>query len=282
MRLFDLDGQIALVTGSTKGIGRGIAEVLCAQGAVVGVSSRSAEDCDSVARELNATYGAGRAFAVPADVSDLGSITRMVEATKALHGRIDILVCNAARLPKMEPFGAVSTEEFLAQYDTNVEKTLRLVQLVAPGMAQAGCGSVVLISSRAGIAATPQHLAYSCAKAAMTHLTRNLAAHYAPFGVRINCLAPGLIRSDASRAFLEAPASAAFIRDVPLRRAGEAYEMGGAVAFLVSPAAGYITGAVIPVDGGVVDLPTPPGNAASLFVADKGASGGAQDSSSQP
>jgi NAD(P)-dependent dehydrogenase (short-subunit alcohol dehydrogenase family) len=103
----------------------------------------------------------------------------------------------------------------------------------------------------------------------MTHLTRNLASHYAPHGVRINCLAPGLIRSESSRAFLAAPASAAFIRDVPLRRAGEAHEVGGAVAFLASDAAGYITGAVIPIDGGIVDLPTPPGNGASLFVPEK-------------
>jgi hypothetical protein len=269
MRLFELDGQIALVTGSTKGIGRGIAEALCAQGAIVGISSRTERDCADVVADLTATYGEGRAFAAPADVSDIGQITAMVDRTVALHGRIDILVCNAARLPKMEPFGAVSTDEFMAHYDTNVEKTLRLVQLVAPGMAERGSGSIVLVSSRAGIAATPQHLAYSCAKAAMTHLCRNLASHYAPRGVRINCLAPGLIRSDASRAFLDAPASKAFIADVPLRRAGEALEMGGAVAFLASPAAGYITGAVIPVDGGIVDLPTPPGNAASLFVPDE-------------
>jgi NAD(P)-dependent dehydrogenase (short-subunit alcohol dehydrogenase family) len=269
MRMFDLTGQVALVTGSTKGIGRGIAEVLCAQGAIVGISSRSAADCITVAAELNQVHGDGRAFAAPADVSDLSSITAMVDGIGVSHGRIDILVCNAARLPKMEPFGAVTSEEFLAHYDTNVDKTLRLVQLVAPGMAQRGGGSVVLISSRAGIAATPQHLAYSCAKAAMTHLSRNLAAHYAPQGVRINCLAPGLIRSESSRAFLEAPASQAFIADVPLRRAGEADEIGGAVAFLASAAAGYITGAVIPVDGGVVDLPIPPGKAASLFRLDE-------------
>jgi NAD(P)-dependent dehydrogenase (short-subunit alcohol dehydrogenase family) len=271
--LFDLDRRIALVTGSTKGIGRGVAEVLCAQGAIVGISSRSVDDCEAVAQELNGTYGSGHAFAAPADISDLTALTRMVERTLALHGRIDILVCNAARLPKMEPFGAVTTEEFMAHYDTNVEKTLRLVQLVAPAMAERRAGAVVLISSRAGIAATPQHLAYSCAKAAMTHLTRNLASHYAPCGVRINCLAPGLIRSESSRAFLEAPASATFIRDVPLRRAGEAHEVGGAVAFLASDASGYITGAVIPIDGGIVDLPTPPGNGASLFVPDKKAAG---------
>jgi dehydrogenase/reductase SDR family member 4 len=263
--LFDLTGQIALVTGSTKGIGRGIAEVLLAQGAIVGVSSRTAADCDAAVGELNAEYGEGRAFAAPCDVSDLAQLQAMVDRAMDLHGRIDILVCNAARLPAMEPFGEVSTEEFMAHYSTNVERTLRLVQMVAPGMAERGGGSVVLVSSRAGIAATPQHLAYSSSKAAMTHLSRNLAAHYAPMNVRVNCLAPGLIRSAASQAFLEAPASQAFIADVPLRRGGEAYEMGGAVAFLVSRASGYITGATIPVDGGVVDLPAPPGKAASLF-----------------
>jgi dehydrogenase/reductase SDR family protein 4 len=265
MRLFDLTGKIALITGSTKGIGFGVAEVLLDQGATVGISSRNSDECEKVVAELSAIHGEGRAFAAPADVSDLGQLQAMVDRAKSLHGRIDILICNAARLPLMEPFGEVSAEEFMGTYETNVEKTLRLVQMVAPGMAENGGGSIVLISSRAGIAATPQHLAYSCSKAAMTHLARNLAAHYAPKGVRVNCLAPGLIRSDASRAFLEAPASQAFIADVPLRRGGEAYEMGGAVAFLVSAAAGYITGATIPVDGGVVDLPTPPGNAASLF-----------------
>jgi dehydrogenase/reductase SDR family member 4 len=263
--LFDLTGQIALVTGSTKGIGRGIAEVLLAQGAIVGVSSRTGADCDAAVDQLTAEYGKGRAFAAPCDVSDLDQLQAMVDRALELHGRIDILVCNAARLPAMEPFGEVSTEEFMAHYATNVERTLRLVQMVAPGMANRGGGAVVLVSSRAGIAATPQHLAYSSSKAAMTHLSRNLAAHYAPMNVRVNCLAPGLIRSAASQAFLEAPASQAFIADVPLRRGGEAYEMGGAVAFLVSRASGYITGATIPVDGGVVDLPAPPGKAASLF-----------------
>src|SRR5438128_2486557 len=121
--LFDLHGQIALVTGSTKGIGRGVAEVLCAQGAIVGISSRTPADCDVAVREINAVYGEGRAFAAPADVSDLGQLSAMVEHTLELHGRIDILVCNAARLPGMEPFGTVSTEEFMAHYGTNVEKT---------------------------------------------------------------------------------------------------------------------------------------------------------------
>lgn len=265
--LFDLTGQIALVTGSTKGIGRGVAEVLCAQGAIVGISSRTAADCEAAVAALEAEYGSGCAFAAPADVADLDQLIAMVERANSLHGRIDILVCNAARLPGMEAFGTVSTEEFMAHYSTNVERTLRLVQLVAPAMADRGGGSIVLVSSRAGIAATPQHLAYSSAKAAMTHLGRNLAAHYAPLGVRINCIAPGLIRSAASEAFLAAPASKAFIADVPMRRGGEAHEAGGVVAFLASPAAGYVTGCTIPVDGGVVDLPMPPGNGATLFRA---------------
>lgn len=265
MNLFNLSGKLAVVTGATKGIGRGIAEVLCAQGARVAVSSRTPADCENTARELCDRYGAGRAFAAPADVGDLSAIRDMVDLVKK-NGDIDILVCNAARMPIPAPPGATPEAEFMAQYEVNVEKTLRLVQLVTPEMVARRQGSIILIGSRTGLVPATQQLAYSCAKAAMTHLTRNLASYYAPYGVRINCVAPGLIRSDASRLIWEdSEALKIFTDDIPLRRIGEAEEIGGAVAFFASAASGYVTGAILPVDGGVVQLPTSPGHRMSHF-----------------
>ena len=265
MNLFDLTGKVAIVTGSTKGIGRGIAEVLCSQGATVAVSSRNAGDCETTARELCQQYGAGRAFAAPADVGDLASLENMVKTVRE-KGQIDILVCNAARMPTITNFEEVPEDEFMAQYNVNVEKTLRLVQMVTPEMVARRDGSIVLISSRTGLVPSTQQLAYSCSKAAMTHLTRNLAAYYAPYNVRINCVAPGLIRSDASRKVWENPeALETFTADIPMRRMGEAEELGGAVAFFASPASGYATGTILPIDGGVVQLPPSPGHRMAQF-----------------
>ena len=130
-----------------------------------------------------------------------------------------------------------------------------------------GSGSMVLIS-RTGLVPAPQQPSYSCAKAAETHLARNLAAHLAPGNVRVNCIAPGLIRSDSSSVIFDKPvALAAFSRDIPLGRGGEPHEIGGAVVFLASAAAGYITGVTIPVDGGVVGLPPSPGASSPTFDA---------------
>ena len=268
MRLFDLTGRVAVVTGSTKGIGRGIAECLAAAGAQVVVSSRSQADCDATAAELSAAYPGTNCYGVRCDVSDAESIKSFVAAIRARSGGIDVLVCNAARMPKLAPFGEVDDSEFLAQFDTNVVKTLKLCLLAADSMKQRGGGSIVLIGSRTGLVPAPQQLAYSCAKAAETHLARNLAAHLAADNVRVNCIAPGLIRSDASSVVFDNPAAlAAFTRDIPLRRGGEPEEIGGAVLFLASAAAGYVTGVTIPVDGGVVGLPPSPGMSSPTFDA---------------
>jgi NAD(P)-dependent dehydrogenase (short-subunit alcohol dehydrogenase family) len=135
-------------------------------------------------------------------------------------------------------------------------------------MKRRGAGSIVLIGSRTGIVPAPQQLAYSCAKAAETHMARNLAAHLAADNIRVNCVAPGLIRSDSSSVVFDNPAAlAAFERDIPLHRGGEAHEIGGAVAFLASAAGAYVTGVVIPVDGGVVGLPPSPGASSPTFDA---------------
>lgn len=267
MNLFDLTGEVVLVTGSTKGIGRGIAGVLCAQGATVGISSRSPADCARVADELCSLHGSGRALAAPGDIGETKALETIVAGLSETAGRIDGIVCNAALMGRLAPPAETSYDEFMTQYDVNVAKTLQLVQLVAPAMVRRRHGNIVLIGSRTGIAVAPQQLAYSCAKAAMTHLARNLAAYYAPYGVRVNCIAPGLIRSDATQAVINHPdALSAFADDIPLKRMGEAEEIGGAAAFLLSAASGYVAGAVLPVDGGVVALPKPPGQGSSFFA----------------
>lgn len=272
MRLFDLAGKVAVVTGSTRGIGRGVAECLAEAGAEVIVSSRHAADCAQVAAELRGRFGRDNIHGVRCDMDDGDSIRELVAEALARSGGIDILVCNAARMPTLAPVGSTPDEEFLAQFDTNVVKTQRLCLLAAESMAKRGGGSIILIGSRTGLVPAPQQLAYSCAKAATTHLARNLAAQFAGQGIRVNCVAPGLIRSDAARVIFEDPAAlAAFTRDIPLQRGGEPEEIGGAVVFLASAAAGYVTGVTLPVDGGVVGLPRSPGLAASIFAATRAA-----------
>ena len=271
MQLFDLTGKVAVVTGSTKGIGRGIAGGLAAGGAQVVVSSRSQADCERVATELNAAHPRTACYGVPCDVAEATSIEALVDTVVRRSGGIDVLVCNAARMPRLQPFGEVADEEFLAQFDTNVVKALRLCLRSAASMKTRGGGSIVLIGSRTGITPAPQQLAYSCAKAAETHLARNLAAQLAEDNIRVNCVSPGLIRSDASSVVFENPtALAAFERDIPLGRGGEPQEIGGVVAFLASAAGAYVTGVTIPVDGGVVGLPRSPGSASPTFAATRG------------
>lgn len=267
--IFDLTGKVAIVTGSTKGIGRGIAEVLASLGAQVAVSSRHADDCARVARELpQPSRSNGASFGVACDVADDHAQATLVEQVLARAGRIDILVCNAARMPTLVPFGAAPDEELHAQFDANVVKTLRLCQRVAPHLIARGGGSIVIIGSRTGIRTAPQQLAYSVSKAAETHLARNLAAHYAANNIRVNCIAPGLIRSDASSVVFQTPdALAAFQRDIPLGRGGEPEEIGGCVGFLASAAGAYITGVTIPIDGGVAELQRPPGASSPTFDA---------------
>lgn len=264
---FSLQHKVAVVTGSTKGIGLGIARVLAGQGAEVVVSSRTAADCARISAELSAETGAV-VHGIACDVGDAVAIDALVAQVAERCGGIDALVCNAARMPTLVPFGAAPDAEFLAQYETNVVRTLRLCEAVVPHMRVRGGGSIVLIASRTGIRPAPQQLAYSLSKAAETHLARNLAAQYAAGNVRVNCIAPGLIRSDSSRVVFELPAAlAAFERDIPLGRGGEAHEIGGAVAFLVAPAGGYVTGVTIPVDGGVAELPPSPGSSSPTFDA---------------
>jgi NAD(P)-dependent dehydrogenase (short-subunit alcohol dehydrogenase family) len=266
VQLFNLAEKVAIVTGSTKGIGRGIADCLATCGAQVVVSSRSQQDCDRVATELNEIYPGTSCYGMRCEISDAASISTLVDAVVQRSGGIDVLVCNAARMPRLVPFGETADDEFLAQFDTNVVKTLRLCLQAAASMKGRGGGSIVLIGSRTGLIPAPQQSAYSCAKAAETHLARNLAVHLAADNIRVNCIAPGLIRSESSNVVFDNPAAMnAFARDIPLHRGGESREIGGGVVFLASAAGAYVTGVTIPIDGGVVGLPPSPGVSSPTF-----------------
>jgi NAD(P)-dependent dehydrogenase (short-subunit alcohol dehydrogenase family) len=247
---FRLDGKIAIVTGSSRGIGRSIAESMAAQGAKVVISSRKAGTCEEVAAAIR--KAGGEALVIPCNVSRKPEIENLVAATIKQWGRIDILVCNAAVNPAYGPLANLTDDVFDKIMGANVKSNLWLCNMAIPGMAERGDGAVIIVSSIAGLRASPNLGGYGISKAADFSLARNLAVEWGPRNVRINCIAPGLIQTDFARALWEDPARLAKRNEeTPLRRIGQPHEIGPVVAFLASPAASYITGQVIVADGGV-------------------------------
>ncbi len=255
--LFRLDGQVVLVTGATKGIGRGIVERVVQQGARVALSSRTPTDCAAVAARLNAQYGDDIAIGVPGDLADLASLQSMVDAILTRWGRIDTLVCNAAKLGFHGPSADTPVAEFEAGLQFNVHHNFRLCHMVIPQMRARRSGAIIFISSGAGLMATPEVFAYGAQKAAVNHMARMLAAELAPYNIRVNAVAPGLIRSAASQAIWENPATLhALEQGIPLGRIGEPDEIAAAVIFLAAAGGAYTTGNVLAVDGGKAYLPS--------------------------
>jgi NAD(P)-dependent dehydrogenase (short-subunit alcohol dehydrogenase family) len=251
MKLFDLTGKVAIVTGSSRGIGRAIAEALAEHGAKVVISSRKAEACQEVADALNAAHGAGTAIVVPASISSKEELQRLVDETRAQLGRIDVLVCNAASNPYYGPMAGISDDQFRKILDNNVIANHWLIQMVAPDMLDRGSGSIIIISSIGGLKASGVIGAYNISKAADFQLARNLAAEFGPRQVRVNCIAPGLIRTDFARALWENPDTLKLVTmHTPLQRIGEPHEIAGAAVFLASPASAFVTGQILYVDGG--------------------------------
>jgi NAD(P)-dependent dehydrogenase (short-subunit alcohol dehydrogenase family) len=252
MSLFDLSGKVAVITGSSRGIGRAIALRMAEQGARVVISSRKAPACDEVAAAINAAHGEGRAIAVPANISSKDELQALVDATNAAFGKIDILVCNAASNPYYGPMAGIADEQFRKIFENNVLANHWLVRMVAPQMIERRDGAIIIVSSIGGLRGSPVIGAYNVSKAADMQLARNLAVEYGPHNVRVNCIAPGLIRTDFARALWEDPERLKQVNETaPLRRIGEPDEIAGTAVYLASRAGSFVTGQSIVVDGGV-------------------------------
>ena len=250
MELFDLAGKVAIVTGSTKGIGKAIAERLAEHGAKVVISSRKGGACEAVAAEINASHP-GAAIAVPANISSKDDLSRLVDETRAAFGKIDILVCNAASNPYYGPMSGISDEAFQKILGNNNVSNHWLVQLVAPEMTARRDGAIIIVSSVGGLRGSSLLGAYCISKAADMQLARKLAQELSPHNIRVNCIAPGLVKTDFARALWDTPeAEVRSSSGTPLRRLGEPDDIAGAAVFLASRAGAWMTGQTIVVDGG--------------------------------
>ena len=250
MPLFDLTGKVAVVTGSSRGIGRAIALRFAEHGASVVVSSRKFNACQIVVDEIAAA--GGKATAIPASISSKPDLERLIAETTETIGPVDVLVCNAASNPYYGPLGGITDEQFRKILDNNIISNHWLAQLVAPGMIERKDGSIIIVSSIGGIKGSPVIGAYNVSKAADMQLARNLAVEWGEHNIRVNCIAPGLIKTDFARALWEDPKMAKAVeRSTPLRRIGDPDDIAGAAVYLASAAGRYMTGQTIVVDGGV-------------------------------
>lgn len=247
---FDLHGKNAIITGSSRGIGKAVAEALAAHGANVVISSRKADACEHVAAAINAR-GGGRAASIPASIGSKPELERLVEQARAAFGPIGILVCNAAANPYYGPMSGITDEQFDKVLRNNLVAGHWLAQLVAPDMIARRDGSIIFISSISGLRGSATLGAYGISKAADFQLARNLAVEFGAHDIRVNCIAPGLIRTDFARALWEDPDNLAdALSGTPLGRIGEPEDIAGAAVFLAANAGRYVTGQTLVVDGG--------------------------------
>ncbi|MCW1403801.1 SDR family oxidoreductase [Novosphingobium sp. MW5] len=244
--MFDLSGKCAIVTGSTRGIGRAIAEGLIAQGARVVISSEDADDTARVAAELGQP-----GFAC--DVADDAALGRLVDFALAELGGVDILVCNAGITGQGGSFADIDMEDYARVMAINLRSQVVLTGLALPHIAARGGGSAVLIASLSGLRGNGRINAYALAKAGVAQLARNLAVEWGPRNVRVNAVSPGFIATELSAPLLADEAfMARRMAMTPLRRPGTPQEVAGAVVFLASQSGAFVTGHNLVVDGGTL------------------------------
>jgi NAD(P)-dependent dehydrogenase (short-subunit alcohol dehydrogenase family) len=254
MQLFDLSGKVAIVTGSSRGIGRAIAEIFAEAGARVVISARNLAPCEEVVAAIREK--GGEAIAVTARISDKAQLENLVAKTRERWGRVDVLVCNAAINPHYGSLEKLTDEIFERMMVNNVLSNLWLSRLVAPEMRERRDGAIIYVISVAAVRATTVLGMYGVTKAADYALCRNLAAEWGPDNVRVNCIAPGLVKTEFARVLYEDPQRrAAREAATPLRRLGDPEDIAGVALLLASRAGAFITGQTIIVDGGTTIAP---------------------------
>jgi len=246
---FALEGKVAIVTGSTRGIGLATVRMLAEAGARVVVSSRKPDACEAVRAELAA---AGHdAIAMPAHAGRAEDCAALVETTVRHYGRLDILIANAAVNPVMDPLETLTPEAWAKVLDTNLSGPWHLARAGLPEIAKAGGGAMVMVSSITAFVAAEGSAAYGISKAALNQMVRQLALEWGRRGVRINAVAPGTTRTDMIRTLTAQPGWLdAVIARTPLARIGEPEDIAATILFLASDAARHVTGQVLVVDGG--------------------------------
>jgi NAD(P)-dependent dehydrogenase (short-subunit alcohol dehydrogenase family) len=255
MKLFDLSGKTAIVTGSSRGIGRAIAETFAEAGGKVVISARNTAPCEETAAAIRAT--GGEAIAVPARISDKAQLENLVAKTREAWGRVDILVCNAAVNPHYGSLDKLTDELFERMMVNNVLSNLWLSRMVAPDMRERRDGAIIFITSTAALRATTILGMYSVTKTADYALCRNLAAEWGPDNVRVNCIAPSVVTTQFARVLYKDPERrAAREAGTLLKRLGEPDDIAGVALLLASRAGAYITGQTIVVDGGTTIAPS--------------------------
>lgn len=246
---FDLTGKIALVTGASKGIGAAIARSLAAQGAYVVVTSRKADACAEVVREIESEGGKGEAQAC--HIGDLEAMEATVKKLLESKGRIDILVNNAATNPYFGPIDQTPLDAFNKTVEVNIRGYFYMTNLVGRHMKELKHGSIINIASVNGIIPGDYQSIYSITKSAVIAMTKAHAKEWARSGVRVNCLLPGLTKTKFARAIIDNPdIMKQVLPHIPMGRAAEPEEMTGQVLYWASDASRYTTGSVVNVDGG--------------------------------
>ena len=242
--MFDLTGKTALITGASGGIGAEIARALHQAGAVVALSGTRVEPLEALAASLGS-----RAHVLPCNLGDAASVEALPKAAAAAMGSVDVLVNNAG-ITKDNLFMRMSDEEWLSVLDVNLTSTFRLCRGVLRGMMKARWGRIVNISSVVGATGNPGQANYAASKAGMVGMSKSLAAEVASRNITVNCIAPGFIATAMTEKLTEEQ-KARILTQVPAGRMGEVQDIAAAVLYLASPQAGYVTGAVLHVNGGM-------------------------------